>query len=163
LVAAINERFVGYLMGAESLEQRVTRLLAERGIKLELVETEILAPVYRALTQTQAGEQALAKITVMPNVVSSGGTSGQAAQALAAAAEPTPSAATLVVVTEAGPEPIRNVHVALASGELEAPLYVTRGIDFGLAQAQDFVAATALELLRRWLEPTSIAPMTKQH
>lgn len=163
LVTAINERFIGYLMDEESLEQRVGRLLEAREVKLELMETDVLAPVYRALTQTNAGKQALANITIMSTFVAPEGNNGQAAQALATAAAHDSSLTTLVVVTEAGAESIRNVHVALAPAGLESPLYVTRGIDFGLAQAQDFVAATALELLRRWLEQDPSANVDKHH
>ncbi|PLS78416.1 MAG: competence/damage-inducible protein A [Chloroflexi bacterium] len=152
LVATINERFVGFLMGEETLEQRVGRLLAERGIKLELVETEIAAPVYRALTQTTAGAQALAQVTIRPSQTNPESASREYAQALATAGNREPATARLAVVAEAGGEPIRNVHVALAAPN-ETPRYDTRGIDFGLAQAHDFVASTALELLRRWLEP----------
>jgi hypothetical protein len=58
----------------------------------------------------------------------------------------------LVVLIEQSSDNFRTAHLAVASEETGNDLYLARGVDFGLAQAHDFVATGALEMLRRRLE-----------
>lgn len=151
LVASIQERFVGYLLGDEKLEQRVGRLLMERGVQLALVENMTTAPVYRELAQARGGQQALVAVSLLSQLPLVADSYEQTVRALAAAI-PEGASAKLVAVTEPGPQQFRTTHIALASTAGESVRYVARGIDFGLPQATEFIATTALELLRRWLE-----------
>lgn len=147
LAQTIEERFKGYLLGDEKLEQRVGRLLRERGVRLTLIEDNVAAPVFRALTSTDNGRQAVEKALLGPQSDTAPSNYQDAARAFAEG-----DAARLAVLTEPGSDSFRTVHVAVNLGQGQEPSYLTRGIDFGLAQAQDFVATTALELLRRALE-----------
>jgi competence/damage-inducible protein CinA-like protein len=151
LVALIQERLTGYLLGEETLEQRVGRLLAEHNIRLALVENDIAAPVYRALTQTPAGQQALVDVAIQPT--NTGHAGDYAAQTRSLAGTATIQAdARLVTLIESGDGSYKTVHFALGTPQAERSLYLARGFDWGLPQVSDFVATTALELLRRWLE-----------
>jgi len=161
LVQTIRERFVGYLLDDETLEQRVGRLFAEQGVRLALLETDIDAPIYRALTQTASGRQALADVQLQPTLTLDGDDEGQAR----ALAEDLSTNATLGLAAVAahgeGEGDYRTVYVALAGGDRPTAVF-SRGIDYGLAQASDFVATMALEALRRRLEGSNVpvAPST---
>jgi nicotinamide-nucleotide amidase len=152
LVAVIQERLAGHLLGEETLEQRVGRLLAERNVRLALVENDIAAPVYRVLSQTPAGRQALVDVALQPTVTAHAGNYAAQARALAASLAPVDADARLVVLIESSNGSYKTVHFALGTPQAEDSLYLARGFDWGLAQASDFVATAALELLRRWLE-----------
>jgi hypothetical protein len=157
LVQTIRERFVGYLLDDETLEQRVGRLLGERGLRVSLLETDIDAPIFRALSQNEAGRQALADVRLQPALTVHGDEEAQAR----ALAEDLATRETLGVAAVAGCPPgdsegdYRTVYVALAGGGVP-PAVFSRGVDYGLAQASDFVATMALEALRRRLEDTNV-------
>ncbi len=148
LVQTIRERFVGHLLDDETLEQRVGRLLSEGGLHVALLETDIDAPVYRALTQTDAGRHALAHVRLQPAMAFAG--TDDAARALAEdlAGDHMLGLAAVAVPTN---DEHRTVYVALAGGD-GTPVVHSRGVDYGLAQASDFVATMAMEALRRRLE-----------
>ncbi len=163
LIATLNERFVGHLMGAETLEQRVGRLLAEHGVRLVLHENIVTAPVYHALSQTPTGQQTLDVVTIGTHVDVRSNSYEATARQIAADGGSNPGAARLVVLVEPAQDHFRTVHVALGVGHQQPLRYLARGIDFGLAQAPDFVAAAALELLRRWLEELPSAITSGHH
>ncbi len=73
---------------------------------------------------------------------------------LANAAEAEGKFVRLVVLVEQADAAIKPVHFALRTSNGEQHYFV-RGIDFGLAQADDFVATTALDLLRRTFDSGS--------
>lgn len=152
LVALIEQRFGNLVLGSERLEQRVVRLLGERGAQIALTEDMLAAPVYRALAQTPPGQSALAQVRLVPEGSLAASDYEQTARRLAIEAVQGRATAGLVVLTEAGAGAFKNVHLALSEGQPETTRTFTRGIDFGLPQASDFVATTALEMLRRWLE-----------
>ena len=152
LVAAINERFAGHLLGDATLEQHVGQLLAERGVRLALVENDLTAPGFGALASTDGGRSVLAGVTV-DAAIGAGQATAEVAAALAAAPLVAPATARLVVLVEPGAQAWRTVHLALAQDDGAAPRTLARGIDFGLPQAHAFVATTALELLRRAFQP----------
>ncbi|MBV9788807.1 MAG: competence/damage-inducible protein A [Chloroflexi bacterium] len=152
LVELIRQRFGAYLLGEETVEQRVARLLAERGVKLALVETDLNAPVYRTLTETSAGKQALVHATIQPALAPENHDYPTLARSLAAEAAALKSDARLVLLIEPGEGSFKTVHLALGTADSPQIRYLARGFDWGLPQASDFVATAALELLRRWLE-----------
>ncbi|HEX6291994.1 MAG TPA: molybdopterin-binding protein [Herpetosiphonaceae bacterium] len=161
LVELIRERFGGHLLGEETLEQRVGGLLAEHQLRLALVETEPSAPVYRGLSQSAEARQALAHVLIQPHLTPADGDYAGLARALAAQAEEAQADARLAVLIEAGSASFKTVHFALGSSRAGAePAYLARGFDWGLPQVSDFIATTALDLLRRWLEscPRDAAP-----
>lgn len=155
LLQTIRERFVGHLLDDETLEQRVGRLLGEQGLRLALLESDIDAPVFRALSQTEAGRHALADVRLQPTrTLHSDDPDGEAR----ALAEELAGAETLGLAAVAAPGEgdHRAVYVALAGGDAPPAVY-NRGIDYGLAQASDFVATMALEALRRRLEGPGVS------
>ncbi|HEY0607914.1 MAG TPA: molybdopterin-binding protein [Herpetosiphonaceae bacterium] len=156
LVELIRQRFGEHLLGEETVEERTARLLAERGVKLALVETDLNAPVYRALAQTSAGQEALVHVTLQPSLAAGGADYAALARSLAAEAAALSADARLVLLIEPGENSFKTVHFALGTARSAQIRYLARGFDWGLSQASDFVATAALELLRRWLE--SIAP-----
>lgn len=147
LVETVRSRFAGYVLDDELLEQRVPRLMAERGLRLVVVEDTPEAPIFRAWTSGDAGRATLARATI--NIEARNDTEAAARElALEAAAG---GAIGLAALTARGDGSFANLHIALAGGE-SPPLTLARGVDFGLAQAHEFVATAALELLRRRLE-----------
>lgn len=152
LVAMINERFQGLILGDERLEQRVARLLAEQNVRLALVEDTLAGPIYRALTQTPQGLAALTQATLAAEGSLASAEYQQAVRDRAIAAAQLPATLGLVALTEPGQGAFKTIHLALSEGQPESTRYFSRGVDFGLAQASEFVATAALELLRRWLE-----------
>jgi competence/damage-inducible protein CinA-like protein len=152
-VELIRQRFVGHLLGEETLEERIGRLLAARGVRLALVENDATAPVYRALAQTQAGQQALVSVGIQPQLGADSADCAALARALAADSRTAQADACFVVLIDAGPDSYRTAHFALGTSQpTAAPMYLARGFDWGLPQVSDFVATTGLEILRRWLE-----------
>lgn len=147
LVETIGSRFAGYLLDDELLEQRVPRLFAERGLRLELVEDAPEAPIFRAWTSSEAGRATLARATVDVQARTS---PAQAALDLALHAARN-GAVGLAALTARDQGTFGRLHIALAIGT-QAPATLERGVDFGLDQAHEFVASAALELLRRRLE-----------
>lgn len=156
LVELIRRRFGEHLLGEETVEQRVARLLVERGVKLALVETDLNTPVYRALAQTPAGQQALVHVMIQPSLAPGDADYAALAQSLAAAAAAVEADARLALLIEPGAGSFKTVHFALGTARSAQVRYLARGFDWGLPQASDFVATAALELLRHWLE--SIGP-----
>jgi hypothetical protein len=152
LVAMINERFQGLILGDERLEQRVTRLLAEQNVRLALVEDTLSGPIYRALTQTPQGQAALTQVTLAAEGSLAAADYQQAVRDRAIQAAQPPATLGLAAITEPGQGAFKTIHLALSEGQPESTRYFSRGVDFGLAQASEFVATGALELLRRWLE-----------
>jgi competence/damage-inducible protein CinA-like protein len=152
LLAMIRERFVGHLLDDETLEQRVGRLLSEQGLRLALMETDVAAPIYRALSQSEGGRQALVDVAIQPEF-NPGGNAEVTTRTLAATLAVQADLG-LVAVPTGTEADYRTVYVALAGGEAE-PVVYSRGIDYGLAEASDFVATMALEMLRRRLEPAA--------
>lgn len=152
LVELIRQRFGVHLLGEETVEQRVARLLAERGVQLALVETDLNAPVYRALTETPAGKQALVHVTIQPALAPENHDYPALARSLAAGADALHADARLVLLIEPGEGSFKTVHLALGTAGSPQIRHLARGFDWGLPQASDFVATAALELLRRWLE-----------
>jgi nicotinamide-nucleotide amidase len=162
LVALIQERFAGHLLGEETLEQRVGRLLAEHKIRLALVETDIAAPVYRALTQTPAGLHALVDVVIQAASTAQIEHYEAHTRMLAAPTATSQADARLVTAIESGDGSYKTVHFALGTSQPDHVQYLARGFDWGLPQASDFVATTALELLRRWLESLEPAAAAQQ-
>jgi competence/damage-inducible protein CinA-like protein len=161
LVQTIRERFVGHLLDDETLEQRVGRLLNERGLRVALLETDIEAPIFRALSQTEAGRHALLDVRLQPTRTL-GGDEEAEVRALAedlARGERLGLAAVAGYALDEGDNDYRTVYVALAGGA-GPPAVFSRGIDYGLAQASDFVATMALEALRRRLEGSNVPATT---
>jgi len=155
LLQLIDQRFAGHLLGSDTLEQRVGRLLNEHGVRLALVESDVAAPVYRALTQTPQGRDALAVVTLGHINDDHSSDYEHLTRSIIANAAATANLC-IAIVTERGSATYRTVHFALGpTGDDGEILYVLRGFDFGLPQASDFVATTALDLLRRHLERAS--------
>lgn len=152
LVEQINQRFQGLVLGDERLEQRVGRLLAERGVRLALIEDTLTAPVYRALTQSAEGQAALAQVTLVAEGSLAATDHEQAVRDLAADAVRGPATVGLAVLTAAGEGAFKTIYLAVSEGQPATTQTFSRGVDFGLAQASEFVATAALEMLRRWLE-----------
>lgn len=149
LVATIEARFQGHVLGDEPLEAWVGRLLHEKHMRLSLIENDIAAPVFRALTQTASGQAALHTVSIDPSLrCAAGRYEDESVQMAVTLSARFPA---LVVLRESDGEAIQTVHMALAvpGGQ---PRYVARGIDFGLPQAHDFVATAALDILRHALE-----------
>ncbi len=150
LVEIVRSRFVGYVLDDELLEQRVPRLMAERGLRLELVEDTPEAPIFRAWTSGENGRATLARATVDLGLR----TNGMQAALDLALDRAAGGATGLAALTARGDGSWGTLYIALADGT-GPPATLERGIDFGLAQAHEFVASAALELLRRRLEATS--------
>jgi molybdopterin-biosynthesis enzyme MoeA-like protein len=151
LLDLINQRFVGHLLGETSLEERVGELLQQAGVRLALLENDMRAPVYRALVGTESGRKALTLVQIRPGIVPLADTETMA-RSLAQQQLTSEATLSLVVLIERSDNNFRTVHFAVSGAQLRDGLYFARGVDFGLAQAHDFVATGALEMLRRWLE-----------
>jgi nicotinamide-nucleotide amidase len=156
ILEQIQQRFVGHLLGTETLEARVGRLLQAQGLRIALMENDVMAPVYHALTQTDAGCRSLAKVIIQPSSPLDGN-ARQAAHVLATSIISEQVELGVVVLAESGDATYRTVHFVLARHNAE-PVYDVRHFDYGLAQAPEFVATAVLEFLRRWLE-ANIAPL----
>ncbi len=155
VLAAIQERLAGFLLDEETLEQRVGRLLTERGARLTVIENDPAAPAFRAISATAAGRRAIRQAIIQTDLPLEESYESTARR-LAHLADPRESStARLVALIEPGDASMRNVHVALGTPHSEEPRYATRGVDFGLPDAHDFVATMALDLLRRWLESSA--------
>lgn len=155
VIAAIEERFAGFLLDEETLEQRVGRLLAERGAQLTVIENDPAAPTFRALSATADGRRAIRQAIIRSDLPHEERYES-AARRLARLGESRESSmVNLVALIEPGAAPLRNAHVALGTPHSDEPRYATRGVDFGLPDAHDFVATMALDLLRRWLESSA--------
>jgi molybdopterin-biosynthesis enzyme MoeA-like protein len=152
LLDLINQRFVGHLLGETSLEHRVGELLQQNSVRLALLENDVRAPVYRALAQTPGGNEALALVHLQPAIVPDPSDTEAMVRALARQQLAPETTLSLVVLIERSTNNFRTAHLALASKQAGDEMYLARGVDFGLAQAHDFVATGALEMLRRWLE-----------
>lgn len=149
-VALIEQRFAGHVLGEETLEDRVGRLLVERGVRLQLIENDIAASVFRALTKTESGQQSLYDVMIKPDAPISQDSYSARARLLSTLG--LDRGACLVALREPGNGTFSTLHIALRLGAENSVKYVSRGIDFGLPHAHDFVATTALELLRQSLE-----------
>ncbi len=159
LVQTIEQRFSGHLLGEETLEQRVARLLQERDLALVLREAFPEAPTYRLLSSVPAGSAAIGRGAT--TIRSWGKHEGALSQnALARAARQTiedirsadGKVVALVVVPEldAAHAEYRNVHFLASDGARTE--YAARGFDLNIAVGFELVAATAVETLRRWLD-----------
>jgi len=150
LVEIVRTRFAGFVFDDELLEQRVPRVFAERGLRLELVEDTPEAPIFRAWTASEAGRASLARATVDVHSRTASKTAALELARRAAAG----GAVGLAALTSRGEGSFGTLHIAVA-GDGPPPATLERGVDFGLAQAHEFVASAALELLRRRLEKPS--------
>ncbi len=152
LLDLINQRFVGHLLGATSLEQRVGELLQASGARLALLENDVRAPVYRVLAQRDGGTEALALMQIRPEIVPPPNDAEAMVRSLARQQLAPGITLSLVVLIEQSNANFRTVHLAVASAQTADDVYLARGVDFGLAQAHEFVATGALDMLRRQLE-----------
>jgi nicotinamide-nucleotide amidase len=152
LVELLHQRFADHLLGQETLEQRVARLLSEQHIRLALVESDPAAPLYRALAQTPTGQQALVDVAIRPALAAPDHDYAALARALAGDFAAVQADARLALLIEPAEGSFKTVHFALGTARSPEIRYLARGFDWGLSQASDFVATAALELLRRWLE-----------
>jgi hypothetical protein len=159
LLRTVEERFGEHLLGSETLEERVARLLEERGITLALREAAVEAPVFRLLTSAPRGQAALGHGEVMVREwLPDEGPIQQTSLVTAARVileelkDAQGKRVALVVVPEpdAPDEEYRNVHIAATDGERTE--YMARGFDLRIAVGFDLVAGAALELLRHWIE-----------
>lgn len=157
LVTTIEQRFGEHLLGDETLEQQVARLLAEQDVALLLRETLPYAPVFRAIAAVPAGETALARGSLVVHAWETQESLDQAGLEQAASRllrEQAPAAARTVAllvvagIRDAGSE-FTPVHILVTDGE--HTLYATRGFDLNVSAGHDLVAGGALDLLRRWL------------
>ena len=163
LLHTVEERFGEHLIGSETLEERVARLLEERGITLALREAAVEAPVFRLLTSAPRGQAALGHGEVMVREwLPDEGPIQQTSLVMAARVileelkDAQGKRVALVVVPEpAAPDgEYRNVHIAATDGERTE--YMARGFDLRIAVGFDLVAGAALELLRHWIETETI-------
>ena len=158
LVAAIEQRFGEHLLGSETLEERVVRLIGECKVSLCLREG-LQAPLYHRLESARGGLAVLERGAVRlerwrvdegslePSALE------QAARALLAANPAGRENGLAVVVMPEDDRPDADyctVHFMLTDGGRTE--YSTRGFDLRISQGYDLVAASALELLRRWCE-----------
>jgi hypothetical protein len=159
LVQTIEQRFAGHLLGEETLEQRVARLLQERDLALVLHEAFPEAPAYRLLSSVPAGSAALGRgaATIRSWAKHEGALNqdalGRAArQAIEDLRSPDGNVVALVVVPEvdAAHAEYCNVHFLASDGARTE--YAARGFDLNIAVGFELVAATAVETLRRWLD-----------
>ena len=159
LLATIEERFGEHLLGAETLEARVARLLEEQGWGLVLRETSPQAPVFRALAMGPAGQAVLGRgaLTVQEWAADEGPideTSLAAAARHALRRTPTAGHSLVALLVVAEPQAAEQeycpVHFLVTDGTHD--IYASRGFDLRIAVGYDLVAAGALELLRRWLQ-----------
>lgn len=157
LVATIEQRFGDHLLGDETLEQQVGRLLSEQDVALLLRESIAYAPVFRALASVPSGEAALARGGLIVRRWDDQAALDQAMLERITCTllhDQAPAAGhplVLLSVTgtpDAGSEYI-PVHFLASDGERS--LYATRGFDLNVSAGSDLVAGAALDLLRRWL------------
>jgi competence/damage-inducible protein CinA-like protein len=159
LLRTVEERFGEHLLGSETLEEHVARLLEERGIRLVLREAAVEAPVFRLLTSARGGQAALRRgAAIVRQWLPDEGPIEQASLVTAARvalegldAVQGKRVALLVVPEQAEPDgEYRTVHMAATDGERTE--YMARGFDLRIAVGFDLVAGSALELLRHWIE-----------
>jgi competence/damage-inducible protein CinA-like protein len=165
LVATIEQRFGEHLVGDETLEQQVARLLAEQDIALLLHETLTYAPVFRALAAVPNGEAAIARGALIVRASEARQPLDQAsleqtASALLREQTPVHGHAVALLAIAGIRETVGEytpVHFVVTNGD--RALYATRGFDLNIGAGYDLVAGGALDLLRRWLlgEGTAIA------
>lgn len=157
LVATIKQRFGEHLLGDETLEQQVARMLAEQDVALLLRETLPYAPVFHALAAVPTGEAALGRGSLVVRAwethepIDRAGLEYSASILLRGQPAPTGRPLELLVVAgrhDAGSE-YTPVHLLATDGE--RTLYAARGFDLNVSAGHDLVAGGALDLLRRWL------------
>lgn len=155
LVRRLEARFVGHLLGDETLEQHVMRTMEERGLALLLREGLPEAPVFGLLSPIPAGRSVLGRGTVNIQTWPAGTRPSrktlehEAIRMLAAAEAPGVALLVIPFPQEPGAE-YRNVACLASDGRRQE--YAERGFDLNIAVGFDLVAAHAVETLRRLLD-----------
>ncbi|MDQ5853586.1 MAG: CinA family nicotinamide mononucleotide deamidase-related protein [Chloroflexota bacterium] len=159
LLARIEERFGDHLLGSETLEERVGRMLKEQGTALVVREGVVEAPVFRLLSSVSGGREALLRGSAIvrrwspdEGALSEASLVEAAREAFQSTFQAAQGSIVLIVVPapEGADTDYRAVHFLLTDGARQE--YLTRGFDLRIAVGYDLVAAAALELLRRWFQ-----------
>jgi len=151
--ATIRDRLGQYLIGEESLQQQVLRLLGERGLSLALYEGAAYAPVYRMIGTTPAGLAVLRGVLIHPldRPADAAAAAGLARAGAISTHERWRADLAIGVqaASEPGPDGFTTVCVALAHpGGVQA---WSRRYDLTLDEGWEFVGTLALDALRRYL------------
>lgn len=151
--ATLRERLGTYLLGVETLEHLVPRLMAERQLTLAIYEGTVRAPIYRALSGTPAGQALLRGVIIHP-LDDPADAAAAATLALARAAnvsERWRSDLGLGMQTATYPDETGFTSVSVALVFPGGTREVTRNFDLRQPEGWEFVGTLGLETLRRYL------------
>ena len=168
LLTTIEIRFGEHLLGDETLEEQVARLLAEQEVALLLRETIPYAPVFRALSAAPGGDAAIRRGMLVVRAWEDPEPLGQAALERVASVTlldwPRGSghAVTVIVVADPRATGVEYTPVHLLVGDGTRALYTVRGFDLRISTGYDLVAGGALDLLRRWLQGEGSTPLGQE-
>jgi competence/damage-inducible protein CinA-like protein len=151
--ATIQDRLGPNLIGAETLEQQVFRLLEEQTLTLTLYEGAVAAPVYRALSVSPAGLARLRGVMIHPldRPADEHAASALAFSGAISASDRWRSDLGLGVQAATLPDETGLTAVSVALVFHNGSHQVTRHYDLRQPEGWEFVGTLALELLRRYL------------